>query len=81
MIARLSNDRQTNDTAEEALHLALECGLSFKVSMGNVLTLSAPLIVTESHMHEALDILDERIRIAEGRPEPGPTAPGPTSVR
>jgi len=49
--------------------------------MGNVLTLAPPLIVSESQMHEALDILDECIQIAENHLEPGPTAPGPTSVR
>lgn len=43
--------------ADAALYAALSRGLSFKVSMGNVLTLSPPLIVTRSDLDRALDIL------------------------
>jgi 4-aminobutyrate aminotransferase len=41
------------------LYLALERGLSFKVSMGNVLTLSPPLVITPEQMNQAIDILHE----------------------
>jgi 4-aminobutyrate aminotransferase len=58
----LVQDRQTRepacDAAEETLYRALEQGLSFKVSMGNVLTLTPPLIVTVGQVNEALDILE-----------------------
>ena len=46
------------DAAERVLYRALTRGLSFKTTMGNVLTLTPPLIVTRSQMDAALDILD-----------------------
>lgn len=47
-----------NDLAEAVLYRALDAGLSFKTTMGNVLTLTPPLSVTEEQMGAALDILD-----------------------
>ena len=44
--------------AEEVMYLALERGLSFKTTFGNVLTLTPPLTVTERQMGQALDIID-----------------------
>jgi 4-aminobutyrate aminotransferase len=41
------------------LYRALSRGLSFKTTMGNVLTLTPPLITTRAQMDDALDILDE----------------------
>ncbi|WP_088284813.1 aspartate aminotransferase family protein [Ideonella sp. A 288] len=46
------------DAAERVLYRAMSRGLSFKTTMGNVLTLTPPLITTERQMDEALDILD-----------------------
>ena len=46
------------DAAERVLYRALTRGLSFKTTMGNVLTLTPPLIVTRRQMDTALDILD-----------------------
>ena len=43
------------------MYRALEKGLSFKVTMGNVLTLTPPLTITRSEMDRALDILEECI--------------------
>jgi 4-aminobutyrate aminotransferase len=40
------------------LYRALSRGLSFKTTMGNVLTLTPPLITTAAQMDAALDILD-----------------------
>jgi 4-aminobutyrate aminotransferase len=51
--------------AERVLYRALSAGLSFKTTMGNVLTLTPPLITTRPQMDQALDILDEAIA-AEG---------------
>jgi len=48
-----------NGAAERVLYRAMSRGLSFKTTMGNVLTLTPPLIVTDSQMNDALDILDE----------------------
>jgi 4-aminobutyrate aminotransferase len=45
------------DAAEAVMYRALERGLSFKVSWGNVLILSPPLTITPAEMHQALDIL------------------------
>ncbi|HUA78586.1 MAG TPA: aspartate aminotransferase family protein, partial [Acetobacteraceae bacterium] len=47
--------------AETVLYRALDAGLSFKTTMGNVLTLTPPLIVTESELLRALAILEEAI--------------------
>ena len=47
--------------AESAMYRALERGLSFKVTMGNVLTLTPPLVITEDEMDRALDILEDCI--------------------
>ena len=47
-----------SDLAEQTLYRALSRGLSFKTTMGNVLTLTPPLITTLAQMDAALDILD-----------------------
>ncbi len=49
------------DLAEAVLYRALDRGLSFKTTMGNVLTLTPPLIVTEAEMGRALDIIEAAI--------------------
>jgi 4-aminobutyrate aminotransferase len=43
------------------LYRCLDAGLSFKTTMGNVLTLTPPLVVTESEMMGALAIIDAAI--------------------
>jgi 4-aminobutyrate aminotransferase len=48
-----------NGAAEKVMYLALEKGLSFKTTFGNVLTLTPPLTVTQAQMVRALDIIDE----------------------
>jgi len=47
--------------ADRILYRCLENGLSFKTTMGNVLTLAPPLIVTEAEMDKALSILEDAI--------------------
>ncbi len=47
--------------AEAVLYRALDRGLSFKVTMGNVLTLTPPLTVSEAEMMRGLGILEEAI--------------------
>ncbi len=65
MGVELVPDRETrapaNAAAEEAFYRALGRGLSFKVSMGNVLTLSPPLTIARAELDRALDILDESL--------------------
>ena len=43
------------------MYRALDKGLSFKTTMGNVLTLTPPLVITEAEMMQALEILDNCI--------------------
>lgn len=50
-----------NGLAETVLYRALDAGLSFKTTMGNVLTLTPPLTTTEEQMMAALDILEAAI--------------------
>ncbi len=50
------------------LYRALDRGLSFKMTMGNVLTLTPPLTVTEAEMTRALDILAEAIAAGTDQP-------------
>jgi 4-aminobutyrate aminotransferase len=47
------------DAAERVLYAALSRGLSFKTTMGNVLTWTPPLIVTREQMDWAVGVLDE----------------------
>ena len=50
--------------AERILYAALEQGLSFKISMGNILTLVPPLTITLEELDSAIDILDAAITVA-----------------
>jgi 4-aminobutyrate aminotransferase len=56
-----------HDLAEAVLYAALDRGLSFKTTMGNVLTLSPPLTTTADEMMRALDIIEEAITCEHGR--------------
>ncbi len=68
----LVSDRTTKtpaaNAAERVLYAALSRGLSFKTTMGNVLTLTPPLITTREQMGQALDILDECLAEAVADP-------------
>jgi 4-aminobutyrate aminotransferase len=44
------------------MYSALGKGLSFKVTMGNIITLTPPLTITMDEMQRALDILDASLR-------------------
>ncbi len=61
----LVEDRATkepdSDLAEAVMYAALDRGLSFKTTMGNVLTLTPPLTVTAGEMIRALDIIEQAI--------------------
>jgi len=60
--AELVVDRESkepaNDAAEAVLYRALDRGLSFKTTLGNVLTLSPPLTVKQGEIDQAFDLLD-----------------------
>jgi 4-aminobutyrate aminotransferase len=55
---RITRERAT-DEAEQILYSALTKGLSFKLTMGNIITLTPPLTITPAEMGRALDILAE----------------------
>ena len=61
----LLRDRQTlvraTDEAERVMYTALSEGLNFKVTMGNILTLTPPLTLTREELNRALQILDGAI--------------------
>lgn len=64
-------DRETKepafDLANRVLYESISRGLSFKIMGGNVLTLTPPLIINESHVQRALAILDESLSKAVQR--------------
>jgi 4-aminobutyrate aminotransferase len=66
----LVNDRQSrqkaNKEAEIVMYECLKNGMSFKVSQGNVLQLSPPLVITRTELSEALSILEKALVVASG---------------
>jgi 4-aminobutyrate aminotransferase len=56
--------------AEDVMYRALAKGLSFKVTMGNIITLTPPLVITREEMDRALAILEEAIAGAEADARP-----------
>lgn len=66
----LVRDRDTRqratDEAEAVMYAALDRGLSFKLTMGNILTLTPPLTITRDELDAALDILQAAIAEVEG---------------
>lgn len=53
------------DEAERVMYACLSEGLSFKVSGGNVLTLTPPLTISHEQMSEALEIVEQAIASVE----------------
>jgi len=49
---------RATDAAERVMYAALARGLSFKLTMGNILTLTPALTITEAEFDEAVAILD-----------------------
>ena len=65
----LVKDRETReraiDEAEAVMYAALSKGLSFKLTMGNIITLTPALIITKDEINKALDIIEECIAQVE----------------
>lgn len=63
----LVTDRDTktpaSDLADRIMYRCLNNGLSFKTTMGNILTLTPPLVTTIAQMDVALDLIEEAIGI------------------
>jgi 4-aminobutyrate aminotransferase len=49
------------DEAERVMYAALSRGLSFKLTMGNILLLVPPLTISDAELDEAMDVLEECI--------------------
>ncbi len=68
----LVRDRVTKeracDEAEAVMYMALERGLSFKVTAGNILSLIPPLTITWPELERALSIIEECLAAVAGRP-------------
>lgn len=60
VLSRDSKERALLQT-EKILYRCLKNGLSFKVSQGNILTLSPPLIITKEQLDKAMEILHDAI--------------------
>ena len=54
-----------NDLAEDVLYRCLSKGLSFKLTMGNVMTLTPPLIIKKEQIDLSLEIIDQSLSEAE----------------
>ena len=63
---RISRER-ASDEAETVMYAALTRGLSFKLTMGNILTLTPALIITKEQLDRALDILEDAISEVEAQ--------------
>jgi len=68
----LVKDRVTRergiDEAEAVMYSALTKGLSFKLSMGNIITLTPALTIKKEEMDKALDIIEECLTEFEKAP-------------
>jgi 4-aminobutyrate aminotransferase len=57
----LAIELNSTDLAEEVLYRCLSLGLSFKVGQGSVLVLAPPLVVSETDLDRALDIVEQSL--------------------
>lgn len=62
LIKNRETRERASEEAERVMYLALEKGLSFKVSMGNVLTLTPPLTISRQQIDQALNIIEVCLR-------------------
>jgi len=53
------------EEAERVMYNSLSKGLNFKVTMGNIITMTPPLTITQQEIDRALDILDECLEEVE----------------
>jgi 4-aminobutyrate aminotransferase len=71
MGVELVKDRTTleraTDEAERVMYDALARGLNFKLTMGNIITLTPPLTISRAEMDRALEILDGCLAAVESR--------------
>lgn len=53
-----------NDLADRVMYEALTRGLSFKLTMGNVISLAPPLIISAEELRRALEIIEQSLEAA-----------------
>lgn len=63
LVTSRENKQPANDLAEKVMYRCFDKGLSFKTTMGNVLTLTPPLTISEHEMLKALDIIEDAIAL------------------
>jgi 4-aminobutyrate aminotransferase len=63
---RVTKERAT-DEAEAVMYCALSKGLSFKLTMGNILTLTPPLTITRDEMEQAIAVIEGCLDEVENR--------------
>lgn len=59
----LANGEKAVHEAETVMYKALELGMNFKISMGNILTLTPPLTISYQELDEAVHILDQSFEV------------------
>jgi 4-aminobutyrate aminotransferase len=52
---------RATDEAERVMYAALRRGLNFKITMGNILTLTPALTISREELDQAIDILDQSL--------------------
>ncbi len=65
LVADKDTKSLANDFAEAVFYNCLDRGLSFKLTMGNVVTLTPSLVTTLDQMNWAIDVLEEAIDDAQ----------------
>lgn len=58
LVKNRSAKEKALDEAERMMYRCLKKGLSFKLTMGNILTLTPPLTISRAEMDEALNVLE-----------------------
>lgn len=72
LVHHRSTRARAADEAEQVMYAALSRGLNLKVTMGNILTLTPPLVITQPELDQALTILETCI---SELPTPGECVP------
>ena len=66
LVADAETKAPAPEAADAVMYRCLDMGLNFKTTLGNVLTLTPPLIIARGDMDRALDILERAITEVEG---------------
>jgi len=64
-IELIKDGRHALEEAEKVMYCALSKGISFKLTMGNIITLTPALTITKQEMTQALDSIEECIQKIE----------------